>query len=101
MGTYINDQEHAIIEGLNVSSKLVLHGQRNDYFLITDMQYAQETTDYELVVNKYKRFGSFPNSIGIVYDGNNNRTLDQDDDLIALALNTPINTVEASLTFIV
>ena len=99
LGTYIDDQEHALIEGLSSSTKLFLNGNREDYFLIKDLQYGEGTKDYNLVVKKYETFNTFPSSVGIVYDGNNNRTLDQGDDLIALALNSNLSTVESTLTF--
>ena len=99
LGTYIKDREHALIQGLNSETKLFLKGKREDYFLVDGLKYEQGI-DYDLVVNQYKTFTSFPISIGIVYDENNNRILDQGDDLIALALNSKIPTVESALNFI-
>lgn len=100
LGTYINDQDHALIVGLSSDTNLVLHGQREDYFLVKNLQYESGTKDYDLVVQQYKTFANFPSSVGIIYDGNNNRTLDQGDDLIALALNSALSTVESTLNFV-
>lgn len=100
LGTYINDQDHALIVGLSSDTNLVLHGQREDYFLVKNLQYESGTKDYDLVVQQYKTFVNFPSSVGIIYDGNNNRTLDQGDDLIALALNSALSTVESTLNFV-